>query len=92
MGALLECGMKNEHPDPVVVARYPTEFEATLTKNMLIESGIPVEVVGGMTAGFRAETPGMVDVLVPGDRAEEARLIIETQQDRGDDSDTERLD
>lgn len=84
--------MSNEHPDPVVVARYPTEFEAALTKNMLVEAGIPAQVVGGMTAGFRAETPGMVDVLVPGDRAEEARLIVamqESEQDRSDDGESE---
>jgi len=77
--------MKNEHPDPVVVAKYPTEFEAALTKNMLVEAGIPCEMVGAMTAGFRAETPGMVSVLVPGDRAEEAlELIIEQDGQDGE--------
>ena len=73
--------MTNEHPDPVVVARYPTEFEASLTRNMLNEAGIPSELVGGMTAGFRAETPGMVEVLVPGQFAEEAKLLIEEQEE-----------
>jgi len=69
--------MSDEHADPVVVARYPTEFEASLARNMLVEAGIPSQVVGAMTAGFRAETPGMVDVLVPGAYEEEARELIE---------------
>ena len=71
--------MSNEHPDPVVVGRYPTEFEAAIIKNMLVDAGIPSETAGGMTAGFRAETPGMVQVLVPGDRAEEALAMIAEQ-------------
>jgi len=72
--------MNTEHPDPVVIGRYPTEFEAAIIKNMLVDAGIPSETAGGMTAGFRAETPGMVQVLVPGDRAEEARAIIDGQE------------
>ncbi|MBL4810635.1 MAG: DUF2007 domain-containing protein [Phycisphaerales bacterium] len=75
--------MKNEqteHPDPVVVARYPTEFEASLVRNMLVEAGIPSQTAGGMTAGFRAETPGMVQVLVPGEFAEVAREMIAEQE------------
>ncbi len=73
--------MSKDHAEPVVVARYSTEFEASLTRNMLQEAGIPSQLVGGMTAGFRAETPGMVDVLVPGRFAEEAKLMIEEQEE-----------
>lgn len=78
----------NEHSDPVVVAKYPTEFEAMLSKNMLAEAGIPVEVVGAMTAGFRAETPGIVKVLVPGEFAEKAlELLIEFTHEADDSKD-----
>ena len=67
-----------DHGEPVSVAQYKTEFEAALTKNMLVEAGIPCEIVGGMTAGFRAETPGFVKVLVPASFEEEAlKLIVE---------------
>ncbi len=76
----------NEHPDPVVVAKYPTEFEAALVKNMLVEAGIPSELFGAMTAGFRAETPGMVSVLVPGDLADRARAMIVDQEEANPDS------
>ncbi|MBO6513823.1 MAG: DUF2007 domain-containing protein [Phycisphaerales bacterium] len=84
--------MSSKHQEPVVIGRYPTEFEASLIRNLLVEEGIPSQVVGGMTAGFRAETPGMVEVLVPGDRAEEARLILETQEDMEDADDVEHQD
>lgn len=77
--------MSKDHSEPVVVARYSTEFEASLARNMLQEAGIPSQIVGGMTAGFRAETPGMVDVLVPGRFAEEAKLMIEEQEAGGAD-------
>tara|TARA_A100001391_G_scaffold148035_1_gene105522 strand:- start:1338 stop:1601 length:264 start_codon:yes stop_codon:yes gene_type:complete len=64
------------HADPVVVGIYDTEFEAALIKNMLSEAGIPAQMVGAMTAGFRAETPGKVKVLVPGSLGEQAMALI----------------
>jgi hypothetical protein len=79
----LWLGMKDKHPDPVVVGEYPTEFEASLVKNMLSMEGVPSELVGAMTAGFRAETPGMVKVLVPGSFAELAREIVAAQEAGG---------
>jgi len=97
----LESSMKKDnehtdHGDPVVVARYTTEFEAILSKNMLMEADIPCQVVGGMTAGFRAETPGIVKVLVPASFEEAAlKLLLEQgaheleQKDKIEDSDDE---
>ncbi len=78
MGGLFsyDMVMSKEHNDPVTVGRYTTEFEAMLTKNMLVEAGIPAQVVGAMTAGFRAETPGVVKVLVPGDFEEQALVLL----------------
>jgi len=43
----------------------------------LRERGIDAHVAGGMTAGFRAEAPGMARVLVPADHLEEAQLLVE---------------
>lgn len=77
--------MNEKHQDPVVVGEYPTEFEASLVKNMLSMEGVPSELVGAMTAGFRAETPGMVKVLVPGSFAELAREIIAAQEEGSQD-------
>ena len=75
--------MSKEHNEPVTVGRYPTEFEAMLTKNMLSEAGIPAQVVGAMTAGFRAETPGFVKVMVPGEFEEQALKLLIEQAQRG---------
>ncbi len=75
-----------DHRAPVVLARYPTEFEAALVRGILLNAGIPCEIAGIHTAGFRAEAPGMVDVLVPADREAEARSLIE-QETETDDTD-----
>ena len=75
------------HPEPVIVGKYPTEFEAALVKNMLAEVGIPSELVGAFTAGFRAETPGMVQVMVPGQFADEAKSMIREFNEQSDQHD-----
>lgn len=75
-----------DHRAPVVLARYPTEFEAALVRGILLNAGIPCEIAGIHTAGFRAEAPGMVDVLVPANREAEARSLIE-QEAEADDTD-----
>lgn len=74
----------DQHADPVVVGIYDTEFEAALIKNMLSEAGIPAQMVGAMTAGFRAETPGKVKVLVPGSLGEQARALIAEESESRD--------
>ena len=75
--------MAKDQRKPACVGKYSTEFEASLVRNMLVEAGIPSEIAGGITAGFRAETPGDVQVLVPGAFEEEARLLIEDFSERG---------
>lgn len=75
--------MPNEpsNPDrgspPIVIAEFPHEFTATLAKQALEAAGIPCQMTGIHTAGFRAEAPGMVRVLVPASREAEARAIME---------------
>ena len=81
--------MSNQHAEPVVVGTYETEFEAALNKNMLNEAGIPAQLVGAMTAGFRAETPGKVKVLVPGSFAERALELLIEQADADSGAGTE---
>ena len=67
---------EQKHGEPVVVAEYPTEFEATIVKNQLVEAGIPAEVSGGTIGGFRAEAPGLVQVIVAAGTEERAREVI----------------
>ena len=55
----------HEDDDAVVtLAFFATEVEATLIADELKREGIQAEPAGLLTAGFRAEAPGRVKVLV----------------------------
>ncbi|WP_339734666.1 hypothetical protein [uncultured Gimesia sp.] len=58
----------------------PTELEGQLLVQLLEEHGIPATASGGMTSEFRAEAPGVVQVMVLQDRFSDARSIIEKQE------------
>ena len=66
-------------PDPeaaVVVAEFDSELLAGFASGLLEEHGIESRAVGGLTAGFRAEAPGRVRLLVQARDAERARAIL----------------
>ncbi len=48
----------------VTLATFDTEIQATLVANELKSQGVQAEPSGTFTAGFRAEAPGSVKVLV----------------------------
>lgn len=73
----------SQHPEPIVIAQYRGEFEASLVRNALVGEGIPCELSGVHSAGFRAEVPGWVKVLIPADCEARARAIIEGFQREG---------
>lgn len=61
--------------EPVVVGEFDNELQANFIVTRLEEAGVPAWVTGQHTAGFRAEAPGRVRVLVRAvdvDRAREA--------------------
>lgn len=75
-------------PDPrdeskaVPLGDFPSEAEAMMVASGLNERGIEARVVGGATAGFRAEAPGRARVLVHADQLREAlRLVEEIRQE-----------
>lgn len=74
VGGLWFC--MSTHDEPVVVGTYQSEFEASIVKNMLVEAGIPAEVSGGTIGGFRAEAPGLVEVIVAADNAARAWALV----------------
>jgi hypothetical protein len=53
------------------------EIQATLLADELKRQGIPAEPSGVMTAGFRAEAPGSVKVLVRESDLAEARRMMD---------------
>ncbi len=76
----------SKHEEPKVVAEYVSEFEANIVCNMLREEGIPCQIMGGTLAGFRAEAPNLVRLLVPAEFEERAlRVLIEHDATRASD-------
>lgn len=69
-----------------------TEWEAAMVVNRLQSAGIAASATGGFTAGFRAEAPGSVHVLVDSrDRAEALEVVQAIEQDHKDRVQAERM-
>lgn len=69
-----------------------TEFEAEIIVEELKAEGVEARAVGGTTAGFRAEAPGEVKVIVHEKdlvRAKELLAIIKSESSRIDWSDVD---
>jgi len=79
--------MKDDLNSPQVLIRAADEFEAGAIITALAERGIHATSVGGFTAGFIAEAPGDVSVMVSkGDlkAAQKALKDIELSEDKID--------
>lgn len=61
----------------VTLAFLAGEIEATLLADELKSQGIPAEASGTLTAGFRAEAPGSVKVLVHEENLAAAKQIMD---------------
>ena len=75
--------MTSDPHRPHVIARVPTDFEAAAIVSALEAAGIKAMAVGGHTAGFRAEAPGDVTVVVPEDEAEQAEAVLAEFREQG---------
>jgi hypothetical protein len=60
-----------------VLISVPSEIEAAAIVSVLSERGIEATATGGLTAGFKAEAPGEVKVLVSAADAERAKLVLD---------------
>ena len=77
--------MSHDPDEAVVLALVPSELEALLIVDALTERGVPAEATGALTAGFRAEAPGQVGVLVHRSDLEKAGQILEeVRQERSE--------
>lgn len=54
------------------------EIHATLIVNALAEEGIRAVTTGASTAGFRAEVPGEIHIIVHESNVEQARAIVDS--------------
>ncbi|MEM7626327.1 MAG: DUF2007 domain-containing protein [Planctomycetota bacterium] len=69
----------------VTLATFSGEIEATLAADELTRQGIRAQASGTLTAGFRAEAPGSVKVLVyEKDLPEAQRILDDYTQSRKD--------
>jgi hypothetical protein len=66
----------NDQNRPVVLCEFENEFQATALLAELQASGIEASTTGGFTAGFRAESPGLVQVVVRQVDAELAKEVF----------------
>ncbi len=60
----------------VKLTTVPSEYEATAIASALEAEGIKARTVGGFTAGFRAEAPGGVSVVVLDEDLPRAQQIL----------------
>lgn len=66
----------SEPSDPVLLTEVPNEAQAILLRDALAEHGVRVAYNGAAIAGFRAEAPAMVRVLVGEADLERAKALI----------------
>lgn len=83
----------SEPANPVLLTEVPTEADAILLCNALAEHGVRTVYNGTAIAGFRAEAPAMVRVLVAADELDRANaLIAEHGLDAGSEVDWSQVD
>lgn len=76
----------------VTLAFFPTEVEATMIADELKREGIQAEPAGILTAGFRAEAPGRVKVLVHERDYEKAKALLDEYVHSRDEIDWDQVD
>ena len=62
---------------PTVLISFPGEHEAAAVIAALAEQGIFATMNGSFTAGFRAEAPGLVNVVVKSSDQHAAQQVLE---------------
>ena len=74
------------------LAIFDGEINATLLADELKNQGVPAEASGTLTAGFRAEAPGAVKVLVRRSDLDRARQIMDDYTASQKDIDWDQVD
>jgi hypothetical protein len=77
--------MDDQSDSPCLLLSVITEAEAAGIVTALADYGIKAMTTGGVTAGFKAEAPGSVQILVRHADLEPAqKALAEIQKDEGD--------
>lgn len=82
-----------EHPEPTeLLTSRPTEMEASIIVAALEEEGIRARMSGQFTAGFRAEAPGWVQIMVADEDLPRAQEILQRVKSEISDIDWSQVD
>jgi len=84
--------MHEDDDSVVTLAFFPSEIEATMVADELKREGIQAEPAGLLTAGFRAEAPGKVKVLVHANDLERAKELLDEYIESRDEIDWSKVD
>jgi hypothetical protein len=84
--------MTHEPEHIAVLTSAPLEMQAGIIVGALQENGIKATMSGQTTAGFRAEAPGWVQVLVAEDDLPRARAVLEELRRESKDIDWSQID
>lgn len=68
------------------------EFQAAMIVAALKDNGIPAVAEGGLTSGFRAETPGLVHVMVRIVDLDRAKAALDDYYAANSDIDWDQVD
>ena len=68
--------MTTDNDSPEILARVTSDIEAAVIVNALAAHGITASTAGGFTAGFRAEAPGDLQVIVRHEDLEDAKKLL----------------
>lgn len=68
--------MTTDPNNPEVLVSVPSDVEAAAIVAALAERGVQASTTGGYTAGFRAEMPGQVSVVVRYADLDQAQLTL----------------
>ncbi len=85
--------LMTDHPQHVVrLTSMPTEREAAIIVAVLEENGISSTMSGQFTAGFRAEAPGWVQILVAEQDRDRAQKLLDEIREQDEDIDWSQVD
>jgi hypothetical protein len=84
--------MTTDPNNPEILIRVPNEVEAAAVVAWLASEGIRALTSGAYTAGFRAEAPGDVRVLVKHEDLERAKQLLANRHDSPEGIDWSQVD
>lgn len=79
-------------PKPVRLTKVAYESQAAVIMTALEARGIQVNSTGGFTSGFRAESPGMVEIWVHEQNLEDSRSILANLKQESEEIDWSKVD